>query len=118
VQEAKQEHFLLGDQGDETGEEIEDPKKTTIKAILFLVLGTVVTAVFADPLVDSVDNFSEATGIPSFFISFIALPLATNSSEAVSAIIFASRKRRNSASLTFSEVGVFSILLIDTVLSL
>lgn len=103
-EEAKQEHFLLGDSSDETGEEVENPKKTTIKAILFLVLGTVIAAVFADPLVDSVDNFSKATSIPSFFISFIALPLATNSSEAVSAIIFASRKRRKSASLTFSEI--------------
>ncbi|RID56702.1 hypothetical protein BRARA_F00130 [Brassica rapa] len=53
---------------------------------------------------DAVNNFSAATGIPSFFISFIALPLATNSSEAVSAIIFASRKKIRTASLTFSEL--------------
>lgn len=103
-EEAEREHFLLGDTTEEAGEEIENPKATTIKAILFLVLGTIIAAVFADPLVDAVDNFSEATSIPSFFISFIALPLATNSSEAVSAIIFASRKKRRSASLTFSEL--------------
>ncbi|KAL6314588.1 hypothetical protein AAG906_026928 [Vitis piasezkii] len=53
--------------------------------------------------VNAVDNFSDATGIPTFFISFIALPLATNSSEAVSAIIFASKKKRTT-SLTFSEL--------------
>lgn len=105
MQEAEKEHFLLGDEGDEGGEEVENPKATTIKAILFLVLGTIIAGVFADPLVDAVDNFSNATSIPSFFISFIALPLATNSSEAVSAIIFASRKKKRSASLTFSEVG-------------
>ncbi|CAO2833334.1 unnamed protein product [Amaranthus hypochondriacus] len=103
-EEAETEHFLLGDSSEEKGEEIENPKATTIKAILFLVLGTIIAAVFADPLVDAVDNFSNATSIPSFFISFIALPLATNSSEAVSAIIFASRKKRRSASLTFSEL--------------
>nr|GEY98072.1 sodium/calcium exchanger NCL-like [Tanacetum cinerariifolium] len=45
-----------------------------------------------------------STSIPSFFISFIVLPLATNSSESVSAIIFASRKKQRSASLTFSEL--------------
>lgn len=71
------------------------------------MLGTVLAAVFADPLVDAVDNFSSATSIPSFFISFIALPLATNASEAVSAVIFASRKKLRSASLTFSEVCFF-----------
>ncbi|KAH9613661.1 hypothetical protein KSS87_016976 [Heliosperma pusillum] len=107
-EESKLEHLLLGDTNDEAeGKKVENSKKTVIKAVLFLVLGTIVAAVFADPLVDAVDNFSIATSIPSFFISFIALPLATNSSEAVSAIIFASKKNRRSASLTFSEVGSF-----------
>ncbi|GAB2278004.1 hypothetical protein Dimus_012704 [Dionaea muscipula] len=98
-------HQLLGDEEDEAdanGEE--DSKKAVIKAVLLLVLGTILAAVFADPLVDAVDNFSDATSIPSFFISFIILPIATNSSEAVSAIIFASRKKRKTASLTFSEL--------------
>ncbi|CAO2836223.1 unnamed protein product [Amaranthus hypochondriacus] len=111
-EEAEIEHFLLGDSNQEAGEEIKNPKAITIKAITFLVLGTVIAAVFADPLVDAVDNFSNATSIPSFFISFIALPLATNSSEAVSAIIFASRKKRRSASLTFSEVHFFYCLVL------
>ncbi|QCE10024.1 Ca2+:H+ antiporter [Vigna unguiculata] len=82
----------------------ENAKWTSIKAVLLLLLGTIIAAAFADPLVDAVDNFSEATSIPAFFISFIALPLATNSSEAVSAIIFASRDKRQTASLTFSEL--------------
>lgn len=104
MQQTKREHYLLGDQSDEVVEGIENPRWTSLKAVLLLILGTIIAAAFADPLVDAVDNFSTATSIPSFFISFIALPLATNSSEAVSAIIFASRKRLRSASLTFSEV--------------
>ncbi|KAJ0530639.1 putative EF-hand domain, sodium/calcium exchanger membrane region, EF-hand domain pair [Helianthus annuus] len=106
-EETKKEHDLLGDQthDDEEEEEgVDDPRTTTIKAVLLLLLGTVIAAVFADPLVDAVDNFSAATHIPSFFISFMVLPLATNSSEAVSAIIFATRKKQRSASLTFSEL--------------
>lgn len=110
LQQTKREHALLGDnengENDEGGEggEVADPKWVTIKAALLLLLGAAIAAAFADPLVDTVNNFSTATGIPSFFISFIALPLATNSSEAVSAIIFASRKKIRTASLTFSEV--------------
>lgn len=92
------------DQSDEMVEGVEKPKWTSIKAALLLLLGTLIAAAFADPLVDAVDNFSDATSIPSFFISFIVLPWATNSSESVSAIIFASRKKQRSASLTFSEV--------------
>ncbi|KAF6177163.1 hypothetical protein GIB67_025500 [Kingdonia uniflora] len=100
----REEHDMLGDEIDEAVEGVEDSKWVSIKAGLLLLLGTVVAASFADPLVDTVQNFSTATGIPSFFISFIALPLATNSSEAVSALIFASRKKKRSASLTFSEI--------------
>lgn len=107
-EETKKEHDLLGDQTHEEDEEeeegVDDPRRTTIKAVLLLLLGTIIAAAFADPLVDAVGNFSAATSIPSFFISFIVLPFATNSSEAVSAIIFATRKKQRSASLTFSEV--------------
>ena len=94
----------VGVQSDEVVEGGESSKWTSIKAVLLLFLGTIIAAAFADPLVDAVDNFSDATSIPAFFISFIVLPLATNSSEAVSAIIFASRRKRTTASLTFSEV--------------
>ncbi|PSS05845.1 Troponin C, slow skeletal and cardiac muscles like [Actinidia chinensis var. chinensis] len=99
----KREHDLLGDASDEVVEGVENPKRTTIKAVLLLLLGTLIAAAFADPLVDAVNNFSDATSIPTFFISFIALPFA-NSSMAVSAIIFATRKRLRSTSLTFSEL--------------
>ena len=94
----------MGDQASEDEEEkgIDDPRTTTVKAVLLLLLGTAIAAAFADPLVDAVGNFSAATSIPSFFISFIVLPLATNSSEAVSAIIFATRKKQICDSLTFS----------------
>ncbi|KAF5744109.1 hypothetical protein HS088_TW08G00702 [Tripterygium wilfordii] len=68
-----------------------------------LLLGTTVAAVFADPLVDAVDNFSTASSIPSFFVSFVILPFAS-SSEVVSTMIFASRKKLRTASLTYSEI--------------
>ncbi|XP_043689478.1 sodium/calcium exchanger NCL-like [Telopea speciosissima] len=103
-QQVKKEHYLLGDTSDEAVEAVENAKRISIKAALMLLLGTVIAAAFADPLVDAVDNFSTATSIPTFFISFIVLPFATNSSEAVSALIFASRKKQRSASLTFSEI--------------
>ncbi|GMH24932.1 hypothetical protein Nepgr_026775 [Nepenthes gracilis] len=104
-EETRRQQDLLGVEGDEAeGGGIENPKKAALKAALLLLAGTILAAVFADPLVDAVDNFSDATSIPTFFISFIALPLATNSSEAVSAIIFASRKKKKTASLTFSEL--------------
>lgn len=100
----EQEQLLVGEQSNAVVEVVENVKMTSLKAVGLLILGTAIAAAFADPLVDAVDNFSDATGIPTFFISFIVLPLATNSSEAVSAIIFASRKKQETASLTFSEL--------------
>ncbi|KNA06771.1 hypothetical protein SOVF_177950 [Spinacia oleracea] len=104
-EQATKEHFLVDDFLDEEkGEEIENRKATTIKAILLILLGTVITVAFADPLVDSVHSFSEATNIPPFFISFVFLPLITNSKGAVSVISFASSKKRKSVSLAFCEL--------------
>lgn len=68
-----------------------------------LLLGTLIAAVTADPLVDAVENFSTATSIPSFFVSFVILPFAS-SSEVVSTIIFAKKKNLRMASLMYSEV--------------
>lgn len=100
----REEQDKLEDQNEEEEvESIKNPKWNASKAVAMLLLGTVVAAIFADPLVDAVDNFSTATSIPSFFVSFVVLPFAS-SSEAVSAMIFASRKKLRTASLTFSEI--------------
>ncbi|GMY31968.1 vacuolar calcium ion transporter [Fagus crenata] len=117
-QETKREHDLLdvGVQSDEIIESVESSKRTTIKAVLLLLLGTIIAAALADPLVDAVDNFSDATSIPAFFISFIVLPLFTSSSDAVAAIIFASRNKRRTASFTFSEL--YGSVTMNNVLSL
>lgn len=83
---------------------VDNPYQFYLKAVSLMLGGAVLAGIFADPFVDAVDNFSDATSIPSFFISFIAMPLATNSSEGVSALIFASRKKTQTASLTYSEI--------------
>ncbi|KAI9403122.1 hypothetical protein POPTR_001G375300v4 [Populus trichocarpa] len=79
------------------------------KAIMSMVLGVAILSVLAEPLIHSVQNFSEDAGIPSFFVSFVLVPLATNARAATSAITTACRKKSITTSLTFSEIygGVF-----------
>ncbi|MCD7448884.1 hypothetical protein HAX54_046978 [Datura stramonium] len=79
------------------------------KAILLLVIGIVILGLLAEPLIKSVGSFSRAINVPSFFISFILVPLATNARIAISAINEASRKKQRTNSLTLSEIygGVF-----------
>lgn len=108
MQQTKKEQELLGDQNDEVVERIENANWHATKAGLMLLLGTLIAAVIADPLVDVVENFSTATSIPSFFVSFVILPFAS-SSEVVSTLIFAKKKKSRMASLMYSEV-CFSLL--------
>ncbi|KAL8189241.1 hypothetical protein R6Q57_028807 [Mikania cordata] len=79
------------------------------KAIMLLVLGIAMLALLAEPLIHSVQNASSAANIPSFFISFILVPLATNARAAISAIQTANQRKEPTTSLTFSELynGVF-----------
>lgn len=104
MQKTKEEQYLLEDQNDEETEKVENATWHISKAVLMLLLGTIVAAAFADPLVDAVNNFSTASSIPSFFVSFVILPFAC-SSEIVSTLIFVSRKKLRSSSLAFSEVN-------------
>ncbi|CAL9011776.1 unnamed protein product [Prunus brigantina] len=99
----KKEQDQFMDQMDEVVEDVKNVKWHASKAVGLLLLGTIVAAVFADPLVDAVDNFSTATSIPSFFVSFVILPFAS-SSEIVSTLIFVSRKKQRTASLAYSEI--------------
>jgi len=94
------------DDDDDDDEEQGEPsrKQVITTAVCYLIAGAAVAAVFADPLVDAISGFSKASGISPFFISFIATPLATNSSEAISSFIFARRRRKKTISMTYSQI--------------
>lgn len=81
-----------------------DPPQIYKKAALYMLAGAAMAAVFADPMVDSIGNFSAASRIPPFFVAFVVTPFASNASELVSSIIFAKRRRKRNISLTFSQV--------------
>ncbi|XP_011083284.1 uncharacterized protein LOC105165819 [Sesamum indicum] len=74
------------------------------KAITLLVLGIIMLGVLAEPLIQSVHDFSKAARIPSFYVAFIFVPLATTARLAVSAINEARRKKLHTTSLTLSEI--------------
>ncbi|KAM7495058.1 hypothetical protein LguiB_029667 [Lonicera macranthoides] len=101
--QTKLEHDLLGDCDNEEVEEFENPNWNIFKAVLMLLVGLIIAASFAHPFVDSINNFSTATTIPSFFVAFGVLPFV-RSSEALAAFSFASSKRNRTASLTLSQI--------------
>ncbi|XP_059072568.1 sodium/calcium exchanger NCL2 isoform X2 [Cryptomeria japonica] len=86
---------------DEESEPVDNQFKVYLKAGLLLVGGAVIAGAIADPLVDTVADFSDAINMSPIFISFIAMPLAN--SEGISALTSASEKKKRTASLTYSE---------------
>jgi len=76
------------------------------KAILYVVLGIAMLSILAEPLTESVHNFSNSVGLNPFLMSFILVPLATNAREATSAIKEASHKKPRTTSLAISEVSI------------
>ncbi|KAE9617022.1 hypothetical protein Lal_00034549 [Lupinus albus] len=93
---------------EEVEEVMEDNQIKGIKAWLsalgYVMLGITMLSLLAEPLIHSVQNFSEEAGISSFFISFIIVPIATNFREATSAIKEASHKKRRNTSQTIYEI--------------
>ncbi|KAK7324549.1 hypothetical protein VNO77_28193 [Canavalia gladiata] len=75
-----------------------------LTAIAYVVLGVTILSLLAEPLIASVQRFSEDAGISSFFVSFILVPLATNFREATSAIKEASHKKTSNTSQTIYEI--------------
>lgn len=72
--------------------------------MILLIVGIFILTVLAEPLVESVRQFSESAKIEPFYVSFILVPLATNARTAIAAIRAAKQKRHHTTSLTFSEV--------------
>lgn len=85
--------------------EEEAPSEFTIfTALVTIVVGTVLITIFSDGVVSSIDSFGEATGIPTFIIGFVVCPFASNASELISSLQFASRKKKTNTSITYSQI--------------
>ncbi|XP_022898660.1 sodium/calcium exchanger NCL2-like [Olea europaea var. sylvestris] len=74
------------------------------RASFFLIAGTVMLLVLAEPLVQSVVTFSQTVNLSSFAVSYLALPLAMNSRVAVASIASARQMTQKSISLTLSSL--------------
>jgi len=79
-------------------------KQIIIRSTILLTIGTVFVTVFSDPMVTSITQFAAATNISPFYVSFIVSPLASNASELIAALIFASKRKKENMSLTMSSL--------------
>jgi len=82
----------------------EDGPMSVTHALLSILLGTILVALFSDGVVSAIDAFGKQTGIPNFIIGFIVCPFASNASELFSSLQFAGAKKRRNISVTFSQI--------------
>ncbi|KAJ3126090.1 hypothetical protein HK098_007888 [Nowakowskiella sp. JEL0407] len=79
---------------DESGEE-EEPQITLPVSIALLLVATVLVALNAEYLVDSIDGLSKAWGLSENFVGLILLPIVGNAAEHVSAVTVAMKNKMN-----------------------
>ncbi|XP_050369513.1 sodium/calcium exchanger NCL2-like [Argentina anserina] len=80
-----------------------------LEAAYLLILGIGIMILLATPLMVTIQEFSTAASIPSFFTSYVLVPLAINYGQALQLITSAQDKTENAISLSLSEIynGVF-----------
>ncbi|XVF27554.1 hypothetical protein REPUB_Repub14bG0118200 [Reevesia pubescens] len=86
------------------GKDEDQPWWNYIKAFFLVTLGTAITVLLSNPLMNSLVAFSTSVNIPSFLVSYVVIPLALSFRLALRAITSASQKTEKATSLTFSEV--------------
>ncbi|XP_016571827.1 sodium/calcium exchanger NCL2 isoform X2 [Capsicum annuum] len=83
------------------------------KSLFQVILGVAILTLCADPIMDNIIRLAQAIGVPSFFLSFVIVPLAVNARTAITAITLLSSANKQSSttsSLTFSEIYVGVIM--------
>ncbi|EGG23641.1 hypothetical protein DFA_05775 [Cavenderia fasciculata] len=102
--QVKEEEPVEKEEEKPASEEVHNKKKTIIHGSILLAIGSVMVSVFSDPMVDVITDFGTKLDINLFFISFIVTPFCSNASELISSLIFASKKRKQNSSLTYSAL--------------
>eukprot|EP00296_Roombia_truncata_P007649 JP446095.1.p1 GENE.JP446095.1~~JP446095.1.p1 ORF type:complete len:533 (-),score=206.33 JP446095.1:53-1651(-) len=111
AQEIESSRLILADEEKDEDEDDEEESSEEMtkgqilfNAIIYLLIGTGIVSLFSDPMVDVISAFSKITKLNAFVVSFVVTPLASNASELVSSIIFASKKKKKNMCLTMGQI--------------
>ena len=85
---------------------IKDQNKWKLKktAGIAMFFGTLVVLVFSDPMVDVLAALGNFVGIKPFYVSFVLAPLASNASELVASMNYASKKTKSTITTSLSTL--------------
>lgn len=75
-----------------------------LRAFKMLAVGTLLVIYFSDPMVDVMQEIAVRANLPPFYVSFVLAPLASNSSEVVASMYYASKKTRKTMAVSLSAL--------------
>lgn len=79
-------------------------RRVMIRSFQMMFLGTFLVILFSDPMVDVLTDIGRRLGISSFYISFIFAPMASNASEILASVRYASKKTHKSVTISFATL--------------
>lgn len=74
------------------------------RAALMMIIGLGLILIFSDPMVDVMSNVGARLGVPPFYVSFILAPLASNASELIASLNYASKKTRKTITVSLAAL--------------
>lgn len=95
---------------DEDGEPRINSRKIIQDASLMMLKGSVLIFLFADPMVDALNDCGFRMNISPFYIAFIVAPLASNASEFLAAYKIAKKKTPSTITVSFSTLTGAAIM--------
>lgn len=74
------------------------------RAFCMLGLGALLVVLFSDPMVDVMQEIAVRANISPFYVSFILAPLASNASEVIASMYYASKKTRKTITVSLTAL--------------
>jgi Ca2+/H+ antiporter len=74
------------------------------KAFSMLAAGTFLVVLFSDPMVDVLSAVATRAELPPFYVSFVLAPLASNASEIIASMYYASKKTRKTITVSLTTL--------------
>mmetsp|Transcript_27114 Transcript_27114/g.54226 ORF Transcript_27114/g.54226 Transcript_27114/m.54226 type:complete len:554 (+) Transcript_27114:390-2051(+) len=75
-----------------------------VRAVAMLLMGTTLILLFSEPLVAVMEEIAERSKIPSFYVSFVIVPIISNAPEIISTQFYARKKTRKSLTIALSAL--------------
>jgi len=75
-----------------------------VRAVAMLLMGTTLILFFSEPLVAVMEEIAERSKIPSFYVSFVIVPIISNAPEIISTQFYARKKTRKSLTIALSAL--------------